>query len=646
MSLTLPALGLPNFNQAARIALFELNQGIAGNTYVDFSTTVRGLKLRPGDLITVTYLKEGFERQSFRVTKVAPGMNYTTAQITAQIHDDAWYDDDNSDPFASGSTGRQPAYGIGMPRPLMGSVQDANGDPQLGITEQDTTGSDGTTQINLSVNFEPPTQPAIVGLGIPMVSLAAQFDSSSGQLPGNETLYYGVTEGNASGQESNLSFVVRAAIPAGTNTNAVTLSGLSFTSDATCFNVYRGANPSELFRIAGNQPIAATFTDTGLSAALTPPPDPNYDHANMYWRLELQPEYAATIFGTTTIGNNTLGMAPNEYIGMTVRITEGTGAVQEQTITANDATTLTVSPAWTIQPDQTSQFVVAEAGWHFGAAGSCGPLVFEVPNQVGVTVHVNGRSANVQNYECAYALSLVTRWQITGGGLPVDTGVSGTPVFGLTTTNRGDVALATIAFQDLTNTHTISSATLTLRYWNELTSPSQILLGADVAVSDTTIQLDNCGECTGWRLHSDRLRGVAGTKRAQRRHAIPGQSRRRRQHGRDAHRTNTDLPPAPERSGGTIREEFLWQPRERELQLLHFAGGCENCERGAVRHQLARQQQCRDGVLHRVGRLRIEDLVRRAVFDSGGRVPCGADERGSAAGSPDHSRSAGHFRSG
>ncbi len=646
VSLTLPALGLPNFNQAARIALFQLNKGISGNTYVEFSTTVRGLKLRPGDLITVTYLKEGFERQPFRITKVAPGMNYTTAQITAQIHDDAWYDDDNADPFASGSTGRQPAYGIGMPRPLMGSVQDANGDPQLGIAEQDTTGSDGTTQINLSVNFEPPRQPAIVGLGIPMVSLAAQSDSNSGQLPGNETLYYGVTEGNASGQESNLSFVVRATIPAGTNTNAVTLSGLSFTSGATCFNVYRGANPSELFRIADNQAVAATFTDTGLSAALTPPPDPNYDHANMYWRLELQPEYAATIFGATTIGNNTLGMAPNEYIGMTVRITEGTGAAQEQTITANDATTLTVSSMWTVQPDQTSQFVVAEAGWHFGAAGSCGPLVFEVPNQVGATVHVCGRSANVQNYECAYALSLVTRWQLTGGGLPVDTDVPGTPVFGLMTTNRGDVALATIAFQDLTNTHTISSATLTLRYWNELTSPSQILLGADVAASDTSIQLTTAGSAQAGdyiQIDSEVLQVQS---------VLNGGTQYQVTRGADGSTaaTHTAQTAIYQLLQSVLvvpfAKNFFGSPASGNFGYSTFLADVRIASAELFVTNSKGNSNPGDGVLHRVGRLRAEDTVRRAVFDPGGRVPRGADERGAAAGGPDRSRGAGHFRSG
>ena len=74
----LTALGIPNFDQAARIAKFNLDRSIGGNTYVDFETSVRGLGLRPGDLISLTYLKEGFERQPFRVLKITPGLNYRT----------------------------------------------------------------------------------------------------------------------------------------------------------------------------------------------------------------------------------------------------------------------------------------------------------------------------------------------------------------------------------------------------------------------------------------------------------------------------------------------------------------------------------------------------------------------------------------
>ena len=55
------------------------------------------------------------------------------------------------------------------------------------------------------------------------------------------------------GEESALSFVARATVPAGEDTNAVTLHDLSFAPGTDSFNVYRGPNPSQLLRIAGNR---------------------------------------------------------------------------------------------------------------------------------------------------------------------------------------------------------------------------------------------------------------------------------------------------------------------------------------------------------------------------------------------------------
>ena len=54
----------------------NLDQSVRGNTYVEFETSVKAFGIRPGDLITVTYLKEGFDRQLFRVLKIAPGANH------------------------------------------------------------------------------------------------------------------------------------------------------------------------------------------------------------------------------------------------------------------------------------------------------------------------------------------------------------------------------------------------------------------------------------------------------------------------------------------------------------------------------------------------------------------------------------------
>jgi hypothetical protein len=481
---TLTALGLPNFDQANRAAALQLYKSVNGNTYVQFETSVKAAGLRPGDIITLTYAREGFSRQPFRITKLSPGVNFMTAVITAQIHDDAWYTVVNSD---AAGPGRQGAFEVGLPRPLVGTVLDSNGVEQFGITESETASTDGSVTTNLSVSFVAPAGPAASSAAIPLIGLNPTVSNTGGTLAGGQTLYYGVSALDANGAESGLSFTAMATVPAGTNTNQVTLVSLSFSSAAVSFNVYRGPNPTQILRIASAAAIATQFVDSGSIASLQGPQDPNYDHTNFYWRLELQPPEAVNIFAATTVGNSTLNMVVNLYNGATVRISTGTGAGQERTVASNTASTLTVATQWSIQPDTTSFFLIAGSTWEFGASSNASPVSFAVPNREGVTVHISGRAANVVDEECAYELSPLTRWTILGAtGTALDTDVPGQPIFGLYPIGAGSIEVLGIAFTDLTNTRSITAGTLTLAYWDELLGPSTILLSAAMGTTDTS----------------------------------------------------------------------------------------------------------------------------------------------------------------
>jgi len=66
----------------------------------------------------------------------------------------------------------------------------------------------------------------------------------------------------------------------------------------------------------------------------------------------------ADLFSASTIGQSALAMTANEHAGRTVEIVAGTSRNQRRLITANDATTLTVSPDWNTTPDDTSKFRV------------------------------------------------------------------------------------------------------------------------------------------------------------------------------------------------------------------------------------------------------------------------------------------------
>ncbi len=337
-------LGIPNFDQAARILEFNLNKSIQGNTYIDFETSVRAIGIQPGDIVALTYLKEGFNRQPFRVIAITPGTNYRTALITVQLQDDSWYTDTNGQTPSNGR--RQPDSSIGLPRPLIGSTVDTYGDVEFGIVESSDSDSDGGLTVQVSASFIVPAAPNVNQIGIPLGKLSRPHLATGGTLASRQTLYYAISAVDTAGDESGLSFVVPASIPAGANTNSVTISGLSFSSAASGFNVYRGLNPSELFLIASNQAVSTQFSDAGLPDQLAAPPDANFDHANFYWRMELQPEYSATISSATTVGNGTLEMVVNGNSGALVRIDRGKGAGQELAVQSNTATTLTLASAW------------------------------------------------------------------------------------------------------------------------------------------------------------------------------------------------------------------------------------------------------------------------------------------------------------
>ncbi len=109
----LMAVGIPNYDQAGRILQFNLDKSVLGNTYIQFETSVKAVGIRPGDIIAFTYLKEGYNRQAFRVLKISPATNYRTSTITAQIHDDAWYADTNGQTNSPSGTGQTEAPGSG-----------------------------------------------------------------------------------------------------------------------------------------------------------------------------------------------------------------------------------------------------------------------------------------------------------------------------------------------------------------------------------------------------------------------------------------------------------------------------------------------------------------------------------------------------
>ena len=490
----LAADGLPTFDQAGRCLKFFLDRSLKGNRYITFETSVKALGQNVGDIITLTYVKEGFIDQPFRIIKIEPSTNYRSVRISAQIHDDAWYNDTNGQLSLIPPTRRQPVSEPGVPCPLYGDEFDQFGEEQFAITEFEVTGTDGTILTEVEVKFRAPNAGQSLTAGIPIVNLQPNIQSTGGTLDGNQTLYYAISATDADGLESNPSFVVRAKIPAGTSTNTVEINGLSFTSGTSSFSVYRGTLPARLFRIAAAQPVATSFTDTGLSVELTGAPDPNYDHANFYWRMEDTGEEFATTFGPDSVGSSLLSLTTDALVGHVVRLLRGKGAGQERSVTSNTATTLSVEPDWEVEPDESSVFVISENTWHFAGRARTSPARFEIPNRRDQIVQITGRSANAHNVESLERLGVITRWRIGGGGLGVsDNDVPPQPSFVVSAAADGMLEFAGIGFPTLQNTQSISTGTFVLYFRDELAGPSSTLLAAVVSATDTTLTLSQAG---------------------------------------------------------------------------------------------------------------------------------------------------------
>ena len=119
ISAPLVALGLPSCEQALRVVKFHLTRSIYGNRFIELETSVKGLGIRPGDLITVTYSKEGLTRAPFRVLSIQPSFDYQTVLIQAQKHEDGWYDALGSPSGARSNDPRKGGAEGGVPRPLV-----------------------------------------------------------------------------------------------------------------------------------------------------------------------------------------------------------------------------------------------------------------------------------------------------------------------------------------------------------------------------------------------------------------------------------------------------------------------------------------------------------------------------------------------
>lgn len=462
------AMGLSTYPQAARAVYAALKRSTEGNVQAEFETGLKGLGLRPGDLITITYPRYGLERTVFRILRILPEADLRSARILAQKHNDNWYSDNILDAIGGIDRYRRPGSLHGTPRPLAGTLISTDGNSQFEITETAAAATDGGYRVQLRCGYVVPPNRVDAALPPPVMPLAPEISVGTGTLSPGTDYAYRFTSVTQDGHESEPTAAIPVRTPSAPRGYGVRFEPLQAPPGASSMRVYRGPSAEWSFLI-GTLPAGATsFLDDGLPYQPAVPPDTSFHHANFYWREEVHPPINASSASASSITWASATWAENQFQGKLIWISSGKGKGQERTILSNNANTLFVE-GWTVLPDPTSSFAIAEPTWQLGCKASGSPASFEVPNRSGTVVQVAGLAANALDLESAIDGSVITRWIVGGGSLvPVDTDVASEPIFTLSTRGTGDLSLSGVGFSTLENTRTIQSGTLEIHFWDEL----------------------------------------------------------------------------------------------------------------------------------------------------------------------------------
>jgi hypothetical protein len=469
----LPALGMGNIGQAIRALRLHLRKSVQGNLFVSFQTGARGIGLRPGDLITISYARHGFERQLFRVIALSPEENYRGMTITAQIHRDSWYDFGIGD--WDGRAESQPDQERLLPRALSGV---------LAIAESGGTGDSR----ELSVSFVAPNRKVGSFAGVPTMALVPMVtpDGTPGHDAGKR-LFYGITALDSSGNESGLSRIARADLPDTPGAYRVRLNGVRAPKDANGLRVYRGFSTHRLVKIADLPASASEFADDGLADGIVSPPDPNFDHVNLYWRWQMSPVVDVSAVTANSISALGLGLSVNAHVGELVAIVAGPGTGQERRILSNTSETISVEGNWTIVPTTSAKFAIVETSWRSGAKTEFSPAKISVPWRGAGWLQVQARAANVADKEAEPTISPVASFRLSAGpGYSGDGDVPSSPNFALSTRQDGQLEISNIGFSSLSNTEGIQTGLLKLWTIDELSAPTERFLLMPLSASTTT----------------------------------------------------------------------------------------------------------------------------------------------------------------
>jgi hypothetical protein len=458
---------------------------VDGNLFAEFSTTVKGLGMQPGDIITMTSGDYELARAPFRVLRLSAGLNFETMTVLAQTHDDGWYGPGTA--VSSSSTGWPSAVNSGTPLPIAGYTYSAETGHLFNIQESSISLADGGANELLVVQFRPPRQ-QVASLPAPGITQPATITTGGLLKPGSSALYYAITALDSAGAESRISQVVQVLTGAMESGFSVTINGLTTPAGAAGLRVYRGQSAFDLLYLTDIAAGLASWTDQGGDVSPKRPPDPRYDHADFYWREELAGQLTIESLSNDTIVVAAGNYQTDQFAGSAITVVTGSARYWQSTVAANTNTTFNITDPLPNGLAVGDTIALAESSWRLAGRSYSDQMTWEAPNRAGLTIEIIGRSCTADGMEAPEEQSFLNCYTLVGGsGSLMDSRVPPQPSSIIEAPADGTLLLHNITTGTLTGTNTVSDAILVTYSNDETSTVTSFSLVTPIAANDSTL---------------------------------------------------------------------------------------------------------------------------------------------------------------
>ena len=346
-----------------------------GTLAFEFETSVKAVHLKLGQICRLSYQQYGIVNWLFRVTKIQPATNFETVKISGTYHNDTWY----LDSFGQGGTPKfRPGFRNRLERPSFPwapyAEQPIAGDSMFPATEwnfrlaQDyETAADGTSIAKLTVTGKLPVNTFPTTPEPPYVDQQGAAATTGGTLAGDRVYFLAVCAKDQAGANYKLSApskICTISVPAGTNTNTVTLTGVVWGAGAAGYVLFAGTDPNRLTYQKDGDTLPTSITLTDYNECSWGMPDSEFDkmeyrvkrilHAGV-WGQEIISCTSNTIKVSVLAGANA-GFQTNQWAGYDVSLVAMKGEsgplpIVSFRVQSNDRDTLTLAAG---APDPTA----------------------------------------------------------------------------------------------------------------------------------------------------------------------------------------------------------------------------------------------------------------------------------------------------